>query len=107
MGIYWPELDEDLGIAGMLRGADPAARYRACSGLPRESIVLNCSDMHGRDKLGHDERILLHAQRDEAQLAFGVRHHSSTDFLPSFFNGIDALLDVGGDWRPLPGRPRR
>jgi hypothetical protein len=20
MGIYWPELDEDLGIAGMLRG---------------------------------------------------------------------------------------
>jgi len=25
MGIHWPELDEDLGIAGMLRGR-PASR---------------------------------------------------------------------------------
>jgi hypothetical protein len=25
MGVHWPELDEDLGIAGMLRGR-PAAR---------------------------------------------------------------------------------
>ena len=24
MGIHWPELDEDLGIAGMLRGRPPA-----------------------------------------------------------------------------------
>ena len=23
MGIYWPEIDEDLGIAGMLRGRRP------------------------------------------------------------------------------------
>ena len=26
MGIDWPELDEDLGIAGMLRGRPAAAR---------------------------------------------------------------------------------
>lgn len=26
MGIHWPELDEDLGIAGMLRGRPAAAR---------------------------------------------------------------------------------
>ena len=26
MGIHWPELDEDLGIAGMLRGRPDATR---------------------------------------------------------------------------------
>jgi hypothetical protein len=33
MGVHWPELDEDLGIAGMLRGR-PAARPMAGSGKP-------------------------------------------------------------------------
>ena len=33
MGIHWPELDEDLGIAGMLRGR-PGAWTRSPSGAP-------------------------------------------------------------------------
>ena len=42
MGIHWPELDEDLGIAGMLRGAGraegllPFTRRRPLPPPPRE-----------------------------------------------------------------------
>jgi hypothetical protein len=30
-GIYWPDLDEDLSVAGMLRGIRPSQRHRPVS----------------------------------------------------------------------------
>lgn len=32
-GIYWPDLDEDLSIAGMLRGIRPPQRNRAADNM--------------------------------------------------------------------------
>ncbi len=39
---------------------------------------------------------LLHAQRDEPQLAVGVRDQQQHRFLAVLFQLVDALLDVGG-----------
>jgi len=36
MGIHWPELDEDLGIAGMLRGRPGAETAVSLGGHPSD-----------------------------------------------------------------------
>jgi hypothetical protein len=63
MGIHWPELDEDLGIAGMLQGRPPEAIVslaeapptRLALGQPpqeRDSLVSTTASAGGRDEEG-------------------------------------------------------